>query len=111
MSADQTRPRIKLLDWKPLHKGALRGFCNVALENGIVLREITVFQKDGRIWAGMPSRPRLDRAGRPILNHAGHPQRDQLAGWVSRELADQFSEALADIFRAAHAVDLDGGGR
>jgi DNA-binding cell septation regulator SpoVG len=43
-------------DWKPYQKNSLQGFISIELPSGLIVREITVHEKDGTRWLGMPSK-------------------------------------------------------
>lgn len=48
---------IKILNFKPKESGALRGFADVLIEPwGFEIREISVFESNGKKWVSMPSR-------------------------------------------------------
>jgi hypothetical protein len=103
------RPRLRITEWRPLHKNTLRGFCVIELPSGLIVREISVHTKNGKRWASLPSRPMLDADGRQVVNHAGKKQYAALLGWRDRDLADRFSAAVVEAVRAAHPDALDGG--
>jgi hypothetical protein len=111
MSAVATgqKPRMRLLEWRPFIKNTLRGFATVELPIGLVIRDISIHDKGGKRWAGLPAKPVLDAEGRHVSNHAGHRQYCALLGWRDRDLADRFSVAVVDAVRAAHPDALDGG--
>jgi hypothetical protein len=98
---------MRLLEWRALRKNTLRGFCVVELPSGLVIREISIHEKNGKWWASLPARPMLDAEGRHITNHAGHRQYAALLGWRDRALADRFSGAAVDIVRAKHPEVFD----
>jgi hypothetical protein len=105
------KPRMKLLEWRPMRKNTLHGFAVVELPSGLVVRDISLHQKAGKWWASLPSRPVLDAEGKHVSNHAGHRQYSALLGWRDRNLADRFSAALIELVRAEHPADLDGSGQ
>jgi hypothetical protein len=53
-------------NWKGFEKGALRGFFDVELPSGMILRSCSLFEKDSRRWLGMPSKPRGEGRERAI---------------------------------------------
>ena len=110
-AVDTSKPRMRLIEWKAFHKNTLRGFASVELPNGLVIRDITVHDKDGKRWAGLPSKPVLDSDGRHVSNHAGHKQYSALLGWRDRDLSNRFSAAVVELVRSEHPGDLDGGGQ
>ena len=61
---EKPRPRMKLLNWRPLVKGALRGFATVELPIGLKLIDCPVLVGPNGAWAALPSKPVLDREGK-----------------------------------------------
>jgi hypothetical protein len=52
-------------DWRALGRNSLRGFVTLKLSpSGIVLRDCSLDEKDGRRWVGLPAMPLLDAEGR-----------------------------------------------
>jgi hypothetical protein len=102
------KAKMRLVEFKPLRRNTLLGFCVVEMPSGLVIRDISIHQKAGKWWAGLPAKPVLDAEGRHVNNHAGHKQYAALLGWRSRELADRFSAAVVELVRLAHPADLEG---
>jgi hypothetical protein len=101
------RPRMRLISWKPLIKGSLRGFVSVELPIGLKLIDCPVLIGPNGPWASLPSKPVLDREGR----HArpdGKPQFAPVLEWRSRELGDRFSAAVVALVRAADPKAIEG---
>jgi hypothetical protein len=101
------RSKIRLVSWKSLIKGSLRGFATVELPIGLKLVDCPVLVSNGKAWAGLPSKPVLDRDGK----HAkpdGKPQYSTILEWKSRDLSERFSQAVVALVRAAHPDDLGG---
>jgi hypothetical protein len=102
------RPRMRLVTWKPLIKGSLRGIATIELPIGLKLIDCPLLIGPNGPRASLPSKPVLDREGR----HAkpdGKPQFAPVLEWRSRELGDRFSAAVVALVRAAHPDALDGG--
>jgi CHC2 zinc finger len=57
------RPRKRLVSWKPITKGSLRGFATVELPIGLKL-DCAVFVGINGAWARPPAKPQLDKDGR-----------------------------------------------
>lgn len=54
----------KITKFRKVDRGALVGYCNVEFErNGVEIRDISVFEKEGRHWVGFPSRQYEDSHG------------------------------------------------
>jgi hypothetical protein len=44
-------------DWKSLDKNTLKGSCTLTLPSGLVIKEITYHEQNGKRWIGFPGRP------------------------------------------------------
>jgi len=71
-------------NWKEFEKGALRGFLDIELPSGMILRGCSLVQKDGRRWIGTPSKP------------VGEGKYQQVVEFVSKEVRDKFSAAALE---------------
>ncbi len=49
---------MRVLDYKQINKGALLGSMSMLFEEwgGLIIRDITLFQKDGKRWLSFPAR-------------------------------------------------------
>jgi hypothetical protein len=103
------RPRMRLLSWKPITKGSLRGFATVELPIGLRLVDCGVFVGTKGAWAALPAKPQLDKENRQRLGADGKPSYSPVVEWRSRDLADRFSAAVVALVRAAHPDALGGG--
>lgn len=99
---------LRLVSWKPLAKGSLRGFATVELPIGLKLIDCPVYVGKNGGWASLPSKPQLDRDGRRKTDINGHPAYSAVLEWRSRELADRWSAAVVALVRQAHLEDLEG---
>jgi hypothetical protein len=96
--SETPRKRVRLLKFVPLRKNALRGFCDIELPNGMRIFGCPVLASRGRVWATLPGRPQLDRAGHQVQID-GKGQFAKIMEWNSRGLSDAFSEALVALVR------------
>jgi len=103
-TAEPARPRMRLLDWRPIRAGALLGRAKVQLPNGLEITDIGVFAKDGRFWAQLPAQMQRDTEGRLITDDRGKPRYVSSIRWSSRDLQDGFSIALIALL-APGALD------
>jgi hypothetical protein len=44
-------------DWKRVEKNTLQGFVTLETPSGLVLKEVSVHQRDSDRWLGMPAKP------------------------------------------------------
>ena len=82
---------ITATDWRPRVQTTLQGFLTLKLlPSGIVLRECSLHEKEGRRWIGLPSKPQIGEDGRhrtdpttskklytPIVEVAGKNERER----------------------------------
>lgn len=106
------RRRMKLVAWRAMKTGRLRGFATVELPIGLRLIDCPVFLGSNGPWASPPSKPVLDRDGKQVKLD-GKGQYTAIMEWRDRGLADRFSEALVRLVQQADpgALDLDGEAR
>ena len=56
---------ITASEWREVVKNTLRGFCVLTLSpSGLVLRDCTLHERDGKRWVCLPSKPQIDSEGR-----------------------------------------------
>ena len=105
------RPRtIALVGWRPMAKGALRGFATVELPIGLKLIDCPVLVSKGKAWVNVPAKPVLDRDGQQKIEANGKPAYVPVLEWRSRDLADRFSAAVVELVQRAHPGSLDESG-
>jgi len=101
-------PRMRLIPFRPISKGALRGFASMELPIGLVIEDCPVLVGNNGAWAALPSKPVLDQEGRRAKPD-GEPQYAAIMKWRDRELQDRFSQAVIELVRAAHPDVLEDG--
>ena len=103
MNGAPDRPKMQLLEWKRIDKGALVGRAVALLPNGLQISDIGIFTKDGRSWAQLPSEAMRDAEGQPLKDAGTEKVRYRSAlKWTTRELQDRFSDALVALIEAEH---------
>jgi DNA-binding cell septation regulator SpoVG len=89
---------LRLVSFRAITKGQLRGFCAIELPPGLILSDLPVMiGNDGRPWVPLPSRPVLDENGRHKRDTNGKPEYQPIGKWISRELSDQFSARVVGL--------------
>jgi len=99
------RPRMRLVGWKPLVKGTLRGFANVELPIGLRLIDCPIFVGPNGPGAAPPSKPVLDCEGRQA-RLSGKPQFAPVVEGRNRGLADRFSATVLGLVEGTHPAVL-----
>jgi hypothetical protein len=89
---------VEFLEFRPMVKNTLRGFASVKIPSiGLIIKDITVHEKNGKRWAGLPARPMISKDGRAMIGDDGKVQYQQLLNFTSRHTADAFSQAVINV--------------
>ncbi len=97
---------IKIAAFTPLAKGALRGFCDVTLPSGMVLRGCSILAKDGQVWAWAPSKQMIGRDGAVLRTADGKARYEPTVSFVDRATQARWSAAVIEALRAVHPEEL-----
>jgi hypothetical protein len=98
---------MRLVSFRALVKGALRGFANVELPNGLRITDCPVLVSGGKAWATLPGKPQIGQDGRQIVVD-GKKQFAAILTWLDRATADRWSAAVIELVRAKYPRALDG---
>lgn len=102
------RPPLRLLTFKAVRKGTLRGFASVKLPIGLVINDIPVNQAgNGKAWAMLPGKPMVDRDGNLVRDDRGHLRYSPVVEWGTSELRETFSQRVVGLVRAEYPEALD----
>jgi DNA-binding cell septation regulator SpoVG len=102
MSAHPAVSAVKILDWRPMQKGALRGFAKIALPSGMIISDVTVLTAERGPWVSPPSKPMVGRDGIALRDDGGKMKYSPIIEFTSRERRDQFSAAVLAALAALH---------
>jgi hypothetical protein len=100
--------RLRLIEFHPLTKGALRGFVSIELPLGLTISDCPVLVSGGKAWVSLPSKPQLNGDGTPRRDADGKVLYVPILRWRQRDLANRFSDAVVALVRAEHPGALDG---
>jgi hypothetical protein len=100
--------RLRLVDWRRVTKGRLFGFATIELQPvGLLVHEIPVLKsRNGEPWACVPTKPRIDGAGRQQRDVDGSPRYDRVLSWSTKRRETDFSAAIVQLVRRKHPEDL-----
>src|SRR5262249_49366291 len=88
---------VKFLEFRKMHRNTLRGFASVTIQSlGLTIKDITLHEKNGKRWAGLPARPMVGKDGRALTDDTGKIAYQPLLNFESRTAADEFSRAVID---------------
>ena len=79
---------ITIAGWKPLSKNTLRGFFSATLPSGMVIHNLTLHEKNGARWVGLPSREWTTDTGEK--NYA------KLIEFADRHIANRFRDHVLE---------------
>lgn len=100
------RPAMAVTDFKPINAGAMRGFVDVHLPSGMVLRRCTVFAKDEKAWVSPPSKQVIGRDGTVQKTADGKTRYEPTVSFVDRATQERWSETVIEALRTAHPEAL-----
>jgi len=102
MNAPSPAPMpVTLLSWRPIVKGALRGFATVQVGRSLKIADVSVLCSNGKLWASLPSKP-LIGDGKALLDDRGKQRYVPILEWTDKQAAGRFSEAVVAAIRAEH---------
>jgi len=104
------RPGLRLIEWKPLVKGALRGFVTVELPIGLTIREMPLLVGNKGPWVSLPGKPQIDGGGQVRRDQNGKIAYVAVLEWRNKGLSDRFSRAVIDLLLTQHPRALSGDG-
>jgi hypothetical protein len=89
------RHSIDVLDFRPLTKNTLRGFCKMRIrELNLVVSDISVRQQGSARWAGLPAKPQI-RDGAVVVDPTTHkPAHVAILEFETKATRDAFSAAV-----------------
>jgi hypothetical protein len=93
---------VVLLAWKPVEKGALRGFAKLRLGRSLIICDVPVLHSNGRDWVGLPGKPIVGAEGTAARDEKGRQRYVAILEWADRAAADRFGTAVLAAIRAEH---------
>lgn len=92
---------VTILEWRPMKRNSLLG--SVSLQLGALkIKDVTVNTNSGRIWAGMPAKPMVDRDGNAMRNEQGKIRYVPILEWDTKTAGDRFSASVVAALEVAH---------
>lgn len=98
----ETKPMpVVILDWRPMKRNSLLGFVKLQL-GALKITDVTVNTSNGRLWAGLPSKPMIDRDGNAMRNEQGKIRYVPILEWENKGTGDRFSDSVVSALEVAH---------
>lgn len=76
-----SKRQAEVIKWRAHTKNTLRGFISLKLPSGLVIHDMTLHEKEGRRWVGLPSRSYQDNDGEtqwiPVVECPDRSDRDR----------------------------------
>ena len=83
---------VQVEAFKPLKSNTLHGFCDVRIvEMRLLVRDISVHQKNGKRWASLPAKPQINREGTVRRDDRGKVACTPILEFSDRETREAFS--------------------
>lgn len=95
-------PLPRILEWRPLEKNSLRGFCKVQFPSGLVIAEIGIHVAGSKAWASPPSRPMLDRDGVALRDADGKIRYSPTITFFNHGTRTSWSRQIIAALHIAH---------
>jgi hypothetical protein len=103
----ETSMPIVLLDWRPLRKNSLQGFCKILIGRSLMVSDVTINTSHGRTWASLPAKP-IVRDGQHALDpKTGKPAWTPVLEWASDTARRRFSDSVIRALLETHPSALD----
>jgi len=83
-----------ILNFKLLEKNTLRGFFDIELPSGLILRGCTLHTKNDRWWIGLP--------GKPYTKPDGSQSWSKVLDFRDKLTLDRFQRTITPLARAAY---------
>jgi DNA-binding cell septation regulator SpoVG len=100
---------IRILDWKPVRKNTLLGFCIAEFASGLVIGDITILNGERGPWASPPSKPMITGDGTVMKDAGGKIRYSPFIAFTTKEIRSRWSDLVIEAMRATHPEALDGG--
>lgn len=100
MSGTKPMP-VVVLEWRPMKRNSLLGFAHIQL-GALKIKDVTVNINTGRLWAGLPAKPMIDRDGNAIRNEQGKIKYVPILEWDNKATGDRFSESVILALEEKH---------
>ena len=92
---------VEILEWRPIVKNSLRGFCVVRLGKALKVKDIAISRNGNSCWASFPSMPVLD-ADKKQKKIGDKFVYIPFIEWMDRESKDKFSASVIEALEAAY---------
>ena len=94
-------------DWKPVGRNTLLGFCRARLPSGMILHDVAVHSKNGKLWATPAGKPRLGRDGLQMMDATtGKLLWTPIVAFETKQVGDRFSAQVIEALRRAFPTAL-----
>jgi hypothetical protein len=89
-----SKKTVKCESFKPFRRNTLYGFAEILIaEIGLRIKDVTIFEKNGKRWASLPSKPML-KDNMLIKDEDGKGVYTNILEFPDRDVRDAFSQAV-----------------
>jgi hypothetical protein len=95
---DDTSSSLKLIDWRRLRQGTLRGFATVRIEPpGLVIHDLPVHRNGEICYALMPGKPQINKDGQCLVDDRGRRKYQPIVEVPDRDTRERLSAAVVAL--------------
>ena len=91
---------MKCLQFKPLPRGSMLGFCDLEMDSGLILKGCTLLESNGRRWVNPPGRPQLDADRKVMLDETGKVLYAVTIDFTTKAVRSRWSDAAVAAIEA-----------
>src|SRR5262245_30750554 len=93
---------VRIVDWRPFHKGALLGFAKVEMPSGLIVNDVTICTGPNGSWASPPGKLLVGRDGAVMKDGSGKARYVAVIEFASKDVRTRWSDAVIAAMRATH---------
>ena len=96
---------VVIEEWIQINRNTLLGFARARMPSGMILHDIGVYYKDGKVWASPAGRPMIGRDG-VVMRDGDKVKYLPVISFSSKQARDGWSAAVLAALREAHPEAL-----
>jgi hypothetical protein len=87
---------MKLVKYKAVPRGSLLGFADLELKSGLILKECSFHESNGKRWCSPPAKPILDPQRNPVIKD-GKAQYAPVIEFTDKDIRRRWSDQAVAV--------------